>query len=191
MLSLFNQKGQICRVQILNMHVCACSTHCKMQGTGINFLHFAETFGLGMTLACRPHCKDKIYGTVRLWCCHFYGDSENSPRRFHITDILHISSAARPLQRNRSFQQCNDQLPILLMPAQVLRPWKLTSPVVLSHLQRLLSELLRMLSHIIKGLCQGQSLCRLHRAESIRRLSLLLLYWGGRRSQKQALIRLL
>lgn len=149
MLSLFNQKGQVCRLQILNVHVCACSTHCKMQGTGINFLHFAETFGLGMTLACRPHCKDKIRGTFRLWCCHFYNDSENSPRRFHITDILHIRSAARPWQRSRLFQQCNDQLTILLMPAQVLPPWKLTSPVVLSRILSDPKAPLRAAMHVV------------------------------------------
>lgn len=62
--NIFEYVELICRLQILNMHVYACSTHCKMQGTGINFLHFAETFGLGMTLACRPHCKDKVRGAV-------------------------------------------------------------------------------------------------------------------------------
>lgn len=32
-------------------------THCRIQGTGINFLHFAETFGLWMTLACKGQIR--------------------------------------------------------------------------------------------------------------------------------------
>lgn len=40
-------------------------THCKMQGTGINFLHFAETFGLWMTLACKGRSENQIHGTEK------------------------------------------------------------------------------------------------------------------------------
>lgn len=32
-------------------------TYCRIQGTGINFLHFAETFGLWMTLACKGQSR--------------------------------------------------------------------------------------------------------------------------------------
>lgn len=33
------------------------STYCRIQGTGINFLHFAETFGLWMTLAYKGQIR--------------------------------------------------------------------------------------------------------------------------------------
>lgn len=32
-------------------------TYCRIQGTGINFLHFAETFGLWMTLAYKGQIR--------------------------------------------------------------------------------------------------------------------------------------
>lgn len=66
-----------------------------------------------------------------------------------ITDIWPISSASRPSQRKHSFQQCNNQLTILLMPAQVLPPWKRMSPVVLSHILSDPKAHVRGVTHVV------------------------------------------
>lgn len=78
-------------------------TYCKMQGTGINFLHFAETFGLWMTLACKKQSENRIHCTRTHHSVAISAAVLKSPPWClrHLRHALHIGYAARPSLRKR------------------------------------------------------------------------------------------
>lgn len=95
-----------CNVLKRIMCVCCVSpTHCKMQGTGMNFLHFAETFGFWIPLACKGHSENQIHGTEKH---HFRTRYWKFHHQFAVISMLHINYTARPSQQNHLFRQCND-----------------------------------------------------------------------------------
>lgn len=76
-------------------------THCKMQGTGINFLHFAETFGLWMTLACKGRSENQIHGTEKKTeYCHFRSGIENSLISFYVINSMSCTSITQHVHHN-------------------------------------------------------------------------------------------
>lgn len=125
-------------------------THCKMQGTGINFLHFAETFGHWVTLTCRRHWENPIHGPVK------HCNDIISTAVFIIPHTSFTSSTSCtsimlpwPSKPNLSFTPRNDQLTIPLMSARAPPPWKLMSPVAYSHVVSALRLLLKAVAHVV------------------------------------------
>lgn len=73
--------------------MCLHPTHCKMQGTGINFLHLAETLGLWVALACRRHSDHSENHSDMLLLSP--ATLKTLPL-FYVICTLHIDYAARP-----------------------------------------------------------------------------------------------
>lgn len=97
-------KNEMCASMYKFTFACpAGPTYCKMQGTGINFLHFAETFGLWMTLACEKQSENRIHCTRTHHSVAISTAVLKSPPWClrHPRHALHIGYAARPSLRKR------------------------------------------------------------------------------------------